>query len=793
MREDCVANWVARRGEYRVGRFWVAVGMLAMTGWLAVSNVGWAAEVPFADPVELTEAVPWAREVYIADFDGDGDGDILTFSSYGPKIAWFENRLNESTADFGPRQTIETPEGETITGYPADLDGDGDPDIAAGSREGQKLFWIENRLTEASADFAPSRLIQDYAERTGFPSSIHAVDADGDGDLDLFVANNSAHADVFENRLNQAEGDFTFYGDAGGSGRMDLLKAGDFDGDGDGDVVAVDVDSRTIEYYSNQVNTPSNNFVFVENIAEGAREIVSIDVSDLDRDGDLDVVAISQYDDSISWYENRLNEVTADFGEAQVIPAATSGLRHGLVTDIDGDEYPDVLIGAYNSTDGSVIAWLENLLDQSTPGFGPRRPVSTVTSSPQWLAAGDLDRDANPEILSVSVGQNHVTWFENRLNETGPDFGPPTVITTSVFFPREIAVADLDLDGDLDPVTFSPLCWFPNRLREPTHDFASQRPIRDIAGDIYSVADVDLTLDSVPDLVVASKDNGLIWLENRLHQPSTDFAPPRTIDPQGTIARSIHVTDVNHDGDLDVVTLDGTRIYYYENRLNEGTHDFSTRIDLGGAFWYGDYTLADLDGDDALDLLFSQTSGDTSGRILYRLNPHGAYLAETELARTSIAPVLIRAADLDRDGDADVIAASRQDAILWYENRLNQPPPRFSEARVLVDDMGAAISDLELVDLDRDGDPDLLAGPVGGPPPMVPSLVWYENRLTEPENDFAPPRVITTKPDAIQSVVAAPLDIDWDFDLLVGSSNDRSFHFIESLLPAPLGRAWMLH
>ena len=48
----------------------------------------------------------YAESVFAVDLDGDGDADMLSASGLDDEIAWYENRLNESTLDFGPQQVI---------------------------------------------------------------------------------------------------------------------------------------------------------------------------------------------------------------------------------------------------------------------------------------------------------------------------------------------------------------------------------------------------------------------------------------------------------------------------------------------------------------------------------------------------------------------------------------------------------------------------------------------------------------------------------------------------------------
>jgi len=118
----------------------------------------------------------------------------------------------------------------------------------------------------------------------------------------------------------------------------------------------------------------------------------------------------------------------------------------------------------------------------------------------------------------------------------------------------------------------------------------------------------------------------------------------------------------------------------------------------------------------------------------------------------------VYAADLDGDGDLDVLSASVIDGkIAWYKNDGNGD---FGPQRVITTSADGAWS-VYAADLDGDGDQDVLSASRNDD-----IIAWYEN---DGNGGFGPQRVITTSARGTESVYAADLDGDGDQDVLSAS------------------------
>jgi len=344
-----------------------------------------------------------SNHVFAADLDGDGDPDVL--SAYSSTRTWYENRLDEASADFGPPQIISTAASWVYAIFAVDLDGDGDPDMLSAGVNSPAVEWFENRLDEASADFGPRRVIGFLGTR-----SVFAADLDGDGDPEVISAGGGASFFWSENRLDEASADFGPQQQIATDGfTAETVFAADLDGDGDSDVLLATGHGDTVVWYENRHAGP-NRFGPPRVITTAALKATSAIASDLDGDGDLDVIStFGICCDSaglVAWYENRLGEASADFGPQQVITAAVRFPLTPFTADLDGDGDPDVLSA---SGADSELYWHENRLDEASADFGPQRVILAATGGRRAVAS-DLDGDGDLDVLQTN---SVLAWYEN--------------------------------------------------------------------------------------------------------------------------------------------------------------------------------------------------------------------------------------------------------------------------------------------------------------------------------------------------------------------------------------------
>lgn len=193
----------------------------------------------------ITTEVAVVREVFAADIDNDGDRDVLASSIQDDKLIWHENM--DGQGNFGPQHIIATNLGEVWSIFAADLNSDGSTDVITGAWGSGEVAWFENQ--NGLGSFGPKQIINPNAMGT---TKVYADDIDLDGDMDVLSASlrpASQGKNVWHENLN-GEGNFSdeqIISESEITGSA--LITGDLDGDLDADVAAASVNG--LEWFEN--------------------------------------------------------------------------------------------------------------------------------------------------------------------------------------------------------------------------------------------------------------------------------------------------------------------------------------------------------------------------------------------------------------------------------------------------------------------------------------------------------------------------------------------------------------
>jgi Bacterial Ig-like domain/FG-GAP-like repeat/Right handed beta helix region len=358
---------------------------------------------------------------------------------------------------------------------------------------------------------------------------------------------------------------------------------------------------------------PGASFAPQSIISTTAVTAFSVYAADMDDDGDLDVLSASDGDNTVAWYAN--TDGAGTFSTEIDISTTANGARAVFARDIDGDGDMDVISADW---DDGQVAWYTN---GPPAGTFVENPLLGSHTNPVGVYAADLDNDGDADVLSASWSDDIVAWYEN-IDASGGEWSEYT-ITNQADGAWDVFPADLDNDGDLDVISASnqnnDVAWYENRLNEATNDFGPQSVISQIADGARVVRAADMDQDGDMDVVSASWFDGKIaWYANQ----GGSFGDPATnqnlIATASAFTQAMHVDDLDNDGDVDVLYAswrddDGGigehKIVWMENSSGDGStwvsHDISTQV-IGCQSLY----TADLDGDGDLDVLSASQDDD---------------------------------------------------------------------------------------------------------------------------------------------------------------------------------------
>lgn len=273
------------------------------------------------------------------------------------------------------------------------------------------------------------------------------------------------------------------------------------------------------------------------------------------------------------------------------------------------------------------------------------------------------------------------------------------------------------------------------------------------AGDVAAIEMGDIDGDGNDDVIVSSADGGgIAWYPNL-----GGTLGARTPIADGTDAIQLVVVDIDMDNDLDVVAGtaadDFGTIVWYQN--NDGVFGQAKQVTNTprGVFSMG---LADLDLDSDLDLVWSSPNADS---IAWHANDGAGNFASPKLVWASFDQAMdVELADVDGDGDTDVVGASfsfLDPKVSWFKN---DGTGEFVEQVPVAEGVGRAWS-IDAGDIDGDGDLDVVVSSYRGGAGEALKVV------NEGGGVFAAPETVDDVP-TLAEVTLVDLDGDDIDDLL---------------------------
>jgi hypothetical protein len=334
--------------------------------------------------------------VAAGDFEGNGHLDLALATETFTMAGTFSSvsvLLGNGAATFHVGQSYFAPFGHRAVAV-GDFNGDGNLDLAVASEAGNEPGTLSILLGNGDGTFQDA-LIYTAGDS---PSSVAVGDFNGDGYLDLAVVNNALAGGTPSVMIFLGNGDGTlqearsytadgFYPQA--------VAAGDFDGDGRLDIVVANgaYNQPGPGKMSVLLGNGDGTFRAAESYAvEPGPQ--SVAVGDFDGDGRLDV-AVAGFNPMTSEGTVAILRGHGDgtFQAAQNY-AAGSGASSVVAADFNRDGYPDLAVATFN---GTVSIFLGNGDTTFTPAqsYAAGNPAGLGSS---WVAVGDFNGDGYPDL-----------------------------------------------------------------------------------------------------------------------------------------------------------------------------------------------------------------------------------------------------------------------------------------------------------------------------------------------------------------------------------------------------------
>ncbi len=329
------------------------------------------------------------------------------------------------------------------------------PTIPSRPRFRPRLEALDDRITPALA-FGTH---QAFDTGGANPTAVAVADFNGDGRPDIAAVNGGANTVSVLVNTTPAGGTPTFTTTIGyltGAG-PGAVAVGDFNGDGRLDLVVANSASNTISVLLNTTPFGSATATFRgQQTFTVAANPAAVAVGDFNGDGRTDI-AVSDGQLSVLLNTTPLGSISSAFSGAQAV--ATVASRGALaVGDFNGDGRADLATsdtvavtgGVVNSVrvwTNTTVAGAANLSFGATAAYtGP--VVATAVVFP--LAVGDFDRDGRLD-LAVTAGGNNMSVLANTTAGTfAPTFGGPQGFNFGAAVNGSASVADFDGDGRAD-------------------------------------------------------------------------------------------------------------------------------------------------------------------------------------------------------------------------------------------------------------------------------------------------------------------------------------------------------
>ncbi|MBI4822054.1 MAG: VCBS repeat-containing protein [Deltaproteobacteria bacterium] len=575
--------------------------------------------------------VSYPSALRAGDLDGNGSPDLAVVGI--GETASVEVLTNDGRGQFGPGRELTRTNYEDVELF--DADEDGDLDVVVISPYSATLLF-RNR---GNASFDASAII----ELGGRPSTIRAADLNGDRHLDIVVTDQQVGSDGVRVALGRGDGTFgaaTFTAVPIAAWNATL---GDVEGDGDLDVFA----SHSAGHIYLLKNRGDGSLEVAVRIHEGthAGEMLTADV---DRDGRMDLVAVeglASLDEGESILV-LLGRGDGTFRPAREFPVSRAPVAIGQ-GDFDGDGLLDLAIAHQASDTVSIVE------GDGSGGFRTGEQY-VVPNKPNDVAAADLNGDGRFDIVTMD---DLASTSSVLLSTTDSERFEAPVTYRGGFAPDSLLLGDFSGDHVIDLVLGTHQTENVLILNgDGDGVFGPARPFT-LGFSVYALGSGDLDDDGRLDLVMVDSSDAPLRIG--FGDGAGGIAAVSTADVRANGYPRVAVAPFDRTPGDDVATATGPYLHVgsvaiVSSTSQRGLSDRQTVVTSDGDIRALGAT--DLDDDGDVDVVVALYEGSPQrGMLVLLKNDGNGALVEGGRREVGTLPVTIASADMDGDGDQDLL------------------------------------------------------------------------------------------------------------------------------------------